>query len=60
MRGFFTGCAAALAAGAALLIWPSAAAEGVRRALGVCGEVIIPSLFPFFVLGSALSALAWR
>lgn len=57
MRGFFTGCAAALAAGAALLIWPSAAAEGVRRALGVCGEVIIPSLFPFFVLGSALSAL---
>lgn len=47
-------CAAALAA---LLIWSPQAAEGVRSGLAACGEAIIPSLFPFFVLSSALSEL---
>ena len=40
------------AAALALALEYPAAAEGVRAGLGVCGEVIIPSLFPFFVLGS--------
>ncbi len=33
-----------------LLRFPAAAATGVSRGLSVCGEVIIPSLFPFLVL----------
>lgn len=33
-----------------LLRFPAAAATGVSRGLAVCGEVIVPSLFPFLVL----------
>lgn len=38
--------------GAAVLLlrFPAAVATGVSRGLTVCGEVIIPSLFPFLVL----------
>lgn len=43
-----------LAAGAALLIWPQAAAGGVSRGLSICSGVIIPSLFPFLVLAGFL------
>lgn len=43
-----------LAAGAALLIWPQAAAGGVSRGLSICSTVIIPSLFPFLVLAGFL------
>ena len=57
MRRFALGAAAALMALAALLIYPGAAVEGARRGLGVCAEVIIPSLFPFFVLSSAIMEL---
>lgn len=39
-----------LLATVALLRFPAAAATGVSRGLSVCGEVIIPSLFPFLVL----------
>lgn len=39
-----------LLATVALLRFPAAAATGVSRGLAVCGEVIIPSLFPFLVL----------
>lgn len=43
--------AALAGAAAALLIWPQAVAGGVSRGLSICGTVIIPSLFPFLVLG---------
>ncbi len=44
--------AAALAVfGYALLAWPHAAALGISRGLSVCGGLLIPSLFPFLVLG---------
>ncbi len=42
---------------AALLIMPEAAAESCRGALRLCGELIIPSLFPFFVLSILLNKL---
>lgn len=39
-----------LGAAVLLLRFPAAVATGVSRGLAVCGEVIIPSLFPFLVL----------
>lgn len=33
---------------------PSTVAEGVRRGLSLCGEAVIPSLFPFLVLSDYL------
>ena len=56
-RRFILGCALAAAALLALLGWSAEAMEGVRRGLSTCAEVIIPSLFPFFVLGSAIMEL---
>ena len=50
-------CALPAAALLALLGWPEAASGGVRGGLATCGEVIIPSLFPFFVLSAAVSEL---
>lgn len=41
--------------GAAVLLRPDAVAGGISRGLSVCGSVIIPSLFPFLVLGTLLS-----
>ena len=38
MGGFLPGAAALAASLAALLIWPSAAAEGVRRGLSLAAE----------------------
>ena len=49
--------ALALSLLAALLLSSEAAAEGCRAALGVCARLIIPSLFPFFVLSSYCTAL---
>lgn len=37
---------------AALMIWPQGAAGGVSRGLAICGQIIIPSLFPFLVITS--------
>ena len=42
---------------AALLLSSGAAAEGCRRALAVCARLIVPSLFPFFVLSFYCTAL---
>ena len=39
---------------AALLLSSGAAAEGCRASLRVCARLIIPSLFPFFVLSETL------
>ena len=46
---------AAAAGFAVLLAYPQAAAGGVSRGLSVCGEVLIPSLFPFLVLGGVIT-----
>lgn len=43
-----------LLACAALLWFPAAASTGARRGLSVCGDVLIPSLFPFMALSSFL------
>lgn len=44
---------AALTAGmAALLHWPQESIQAAREGLRLCGNVMIPSLFPFFVLSS--------
>ncbi len=40
--------------GVGLLMDASMVADGVRRGLGVCGGVLIPSLFPFMVLSCFL------
>lgn len=40
--------------GAGLLLFPQAAAGGVSRGLSICGQLLIPSLFPFLVLSSFL------
>ena len=44
--------AALLAATAALVAAPQQAIEGAKKGLSLCGNVIVPSLFPFFVLSS--------
>ena len=38
-------------------VMPDVAADGVRSGLSLCAGVIIPSLFPFFVLSGMLSRL---
>lgn len=42
--------AVCVAAAMLLLLCPQAVQTGVRRGLAVCGELLIPSLFPFLVL----------
>lgn len=42
-------------AGVALLWRPQAVAGGISRGLSVCADVLIPSLFPFLVLGGFLT-----
>ena len=37
-----------------LIALPQTAAEGVRSGLTLCGQVILPSLFPFFVCSNCL------
>ena len=54
---FFVSLALTLAGFAALAAAPAEAAEGVRRGLSVCAGVIIPSLLPFLILSSLLTAL---
>lgn len=49
--------AALLCAAAALLRWPQETAQAVREGLELCGNVILPSLFPFFVLSSLVVEL---
>lgn len=42
--------AVCVAMAAVLLIFPQAASTGIKRGLAVCGQLLIPSLFPFLVL----------
>ena len=49
--------AALLCATAALLRWPQESMAATREGLKLCGNVIIPSLFPFFVLSSLVVEL---
>lgn len=49
--------AGALCAFAVLILTPAEAAESCRYALSLCAELIIPSLFPFFVLSILLNRL---
>ena len=46
-----------LAAALALVLWPAQAMEAMRDGLKLCGNVMIPSLFPFFVLSSLVVEL---
>ena len=55
-RDILLGLGLLLAAGA-LVLWPSQAMEAARTGLALCGNVIIPSLFPFFVLSSLVVEL---
>ena len=41
-----------LAALAGLMAWPEEVASAGRDGLALCGNVILPSLFPFFVVSS--------
>lgn len=50
---------AAAAIFAALLIYPLDAANAAKTALSLCAELIIPSLFPFFVAALTLSELGF-
>ena len=55
-RDLLLGLGLLLAAGA-LVLWPNQAMEAARSGLALCGNVIIPSLFPFFVLSSLVVEL---
>ncbi len=47
-------CGGVFACAAALLYRPQAVATGISRGLSICSAVLIPSLFPFLVLGGFL------
>ena len=49
--------AALLCAAAALLLYPQQAMQAARDGLELCANVIVPSLFPFFVLSSLVVEL---
>lgn len=55
-RDLFSGIAL-LCAGVALMLYPAQSMEAGRRGLELCANVIIPSLFPFFVLSSMVIEL---
>jgi sporulation integral membrane protein YlbJ len=50
-------CAAVLLMAAGLLIIPEESVEAAKNGLKLCANVIIPSLFPFFVLSGMLVEL---
>ena len=52
MLGTFFTIVCVLAAAAGILLFPSAAAEGARTGLRFCGEILVPSIFPFMVLSA--------
>lgn len=47
----------AVCAALGLIVCSAEAMEGARRALSLCYEVLIPSLFPFFVISSLVQEL---
>ena len=42
-----------------LLRWPEAAAAAAKSGLLLCGDLIIPSLFPFFILSTLTVSLGF-
>lgn len=58
MRKLFQALAL-LAAFVLLIALPQVAADGVRSALTLCGRVILPSLFPFFVCSNLFLLLGF-
>ena len=50
---------ALLASFVLLIALPQVAADGVRSALALCGRVILPSLFPFFVCSNLFLLLGY-
>ncbi len=48
-------CLLCAGVGLVLLRFPQAAANGVSRGLAVCGQLLIPSLFPFLTLAGFLA-----
>ena len=46
-----------LAAAATLLHWPKESISSVQEGLSLCGNILIPSLFPFFVLSNLVVEL---
>ena len=48
-----------VAAFGVLIALPQTAAEGVRSGLTLCGQVILPSLFPFFVCSNLFVLLGF-
>ncbi len=41
----------------ALVLWPGEAMAAMKEGLALCGNVIVPSLFPFFILSSLVVEL---
>ncbi len=56
VRDALLGAALVLAA-VSLVLWPQASMEAASTGLGLCANVIIPSLFPFFVLSGLVVEL---
>lgn len=50
-------CAALICVAAALCIFPAESVQAARDGLTLCGNVIVPSLFPFFVLSNLTVSL---
>ena len=48
-----------VAAFGVLIALPQTAADGVRSGLTLCGQVILPSLFPFFVCSNLFVLLGF-
>ena len=48
---------ATVAAALALITCSAEAMDGARRSLALCAEVLIPSLFPFFVISALIQEL---
>ncbi len=45
----------ALCAGATIIIYPTEFANGVKNGIALCGESVIPALFPFMVISTYLA-----
>jgi len=56
VRDVLLGVVLVLAA-VSLVLWPQQSMEAAATGLGLCGNVIIPSLFPFFVLSGLVVEL---
>lgn len=48
-----------LLVGLLLFLFPEESVAAAREGISLCADVLIPSLFPFFVLSSLLISTAW-